>query len=255
MSFNTYVINLDSDTEKWNLMQSRLQAHHINPIRFSAIDGRDPEMFQKYKYKISTFAEYFCPKIPIAIALSHLLLIEHIYNNDKNEYALVLEDDSVPAVENVYMGIENVLSNIPSPQWDIIKLYYFFYTNMKKKSYKNYTFTCSASAYLISRKAIEQLLHEKVYYHYDFQMNFTKLRIYKSPTHIFKTYELDSSSNRTNNSITKVFKHIPLPMIDTPNDQGLYFWFNFKAIRLCGIELSVFELIVLLIIIVIIIRK
>jgi len=252
--FNTYVINLDADTTKWSLIQSRLQSHNINPIRFSAVNGTDPEMFQKYRYKISTFAEYFCPKIPIAIALSHLLLIEHIYKNDKNEYALILEDDAVPAVDDVNMSISSVVDNTPDTHWDIIKLYYFFYTNMKKKSYKHYKLTCSASAYLIHRRAIEKLLHEKVYYHYDFQINFANLRMYKSPQQIFKTYELDSSSNRNSNSITKIFKDIPLPMIETPNNSGLHFWFNFKAIRLLDIELSVFELIVLLIIIVIIIR-
>jgi len=253
--FNTYVINLDKDVEKWNLIKDRLQSHDISPIRYSAVNAMIPEHIQKYNYKLSTFATNFCPKVPMAIALSHLSLIEHIYKTDTNDFALILEDDVVPNVENITQSIYSVVEGVQDNMWDIIKLHYFFYTNKQKASYKNYKMTCSAAAYLISKKAIEILSKEKVYYHYDLQINFANVRMYKSPQKIFKTYELESSSNRDSNVINKLFRHVKIPCIETPNDAGLDFWFGFKAIRFMGIELSVLELIILIVIVILIIKK
>ena len=252
--FNTYVINLDRDTQKWKLLQQRLKSHNIDPIRYSAVDAYNPEHIQKYHYKISSFARYFCPKVPMAIALSHLSLVEHIYKNDTNDFALILEDDVVPNTENVTQSIHTIIKDIDDKMWDIIKLHYFFYTNSRKASYKNYKMTCSAAAYLISKKAIEILSSEKAYYHYDLQINFANLRIYKSPQKIFQTFELETSSNRNTQTFDNIFKHVKAPFIDTPNDEGLNFWFGFKAIKFLGVELSVLEIIILVIIVCLIIK-
>ena len=85
----------------------------------------------------------------------------------------------------------------------------------------------------------------------DLQLNFANVRIYKSPQKIFKTYELETSSNRKNSSFQGVFKDVKMNFIDTPDDNGLDFWLGFKAIRICGIELSVLSLICLVVICVI----
>tara|TARA_Y100000768_G_C23864875_1_gene627537 strand:+ start:129 stop:893 length:765 start_codon:yes stop_codon:yes gene_type:complete len=253
--FNTYVINLDKDKDKWNLVESRLKAANLSPIRYAAVDAKTPEHIQKYNYKLSNFARFMCPKVPMAIGLSHLSLIEHIYKTDPNDFALIVEDDVVPNVNDVMSNIYTVINGVNDPLWDIIKLHYFFYTNKSKSSYKNYKMTCSAAAYLISKKGLEILSKELVYYHYDLQINFANLRIYKSPQKLFATYELDSSSNRDNHSIQNMFKHVKIPCIETPNDRGLDFWFGFKAIRVFDIELSILELIILVIIVILILRK
>mgnify|MGYP001293536394 CR=1 FL=1 len=252
--FNTYVINLDRDVSKWKLIQNRLREHQITPNRYAAVDARNSEHVQKYRYKISNFASYFCPKVPLAIALSHLSLIEHIYKTDTNDFALILEDDVVPNTDNLIQSIQNVIEGVGDNSWDIIKLHYFFYTNSRKTSYKNYKMTFSAAAYIISKKAIEILSSEKAYYHYDLQINFANLRIYKSPQKLFKTFELETSSNRHTQTFDSVFKHIKAPFIDTPNGEGLNFWFAFKAISFCGVELSVLELIILIVVICLIIK-
>ena len=120
---------------------------------------------------------------------------------------------------------------------------------------KNYLFTCSAAAYLISKKGMQIMLNEKIYYHYDLQINFANLKIYKSIQKLFKTYELESSANRSNNSVYNLFNNIKLPIIDTPDDRGISFWLGFKAIRIFNIEFSVLDLILIFIVIIIIIIK
>lgn len=243
--FNTYVINTNQSIHRWEILKDRLEQQSITPIRFEAIT---PDTYNNYRHKVSTFASMFCPIIAKCIGISHLVLLENIYYNDPYEYALVLEDDVVPAADNIKHKIQTILNT--TDMWDMIKLYWFFYNkkeDVHSQSLQKINFLqLSAAAYLIKKSSILKIIDEKVNYHIDLQFNFMNLNILHSPMKIFETYEEDCSSNREKSSY---LQSLQLKCLDTPGNKGIMFWGSFKALRipLLNIELKVLDIFIFII--------
>ena len=236
--FNTYVINTKTNSDRWYIIKKRLQEQDIHAKRFDAIT---PSQLKQYTHKISLFGSLFCPTIAKCIGLSHLVLLENIYYNDPHEYALILEDDAVPVYSDTIQKIQTIIQDSP-PDWDIIKLYWFFYNKESTGLEPIHFLQFSNAAYLIHRPSILKIINSKVYYHIDLQFNLMKLNILKSPMKIFETYEEVCSTNRT---VANPLYNMNLKCLDTPGNKGVSFWLSFKALHIPGVnfDMSVLQLV------------
>jgi GR25 family glycosyltransferase involved in LPS biosynthesis len=119
MLFNTYVINLENEFEKWNNIKFNLEKIGIRPIRFNAIHGKKIDI-NDHNSKIMSFCKYTCPYSVIGCGLSHIYLNEFILNNDPYEFALVLEDDAIPQID-CKNSINKIINE--NKNYDYISLY------------------------------------------------------------------------------------------------------------------------------------
>jgi GR25 family glycosyltransferase involved in LPS biosynthesis len=85
-----YVLYLEKEVEKKQKMAQHLESMKVNPIWFSGIDG-SKLMFQSPSHK------QILPIYPgsTGCCLSHIQLWNHIYQTCSEEYAIILEDDSI----------------------------------------------------------------------------------------------------------------------------------------------------------------
>lgn len=179
-SFNTYVINLKKDNQKWEKIQSNFKNTGIKLIRFNAIHGanltNDDKIFKKNHTTIK--CNLFCTDPMIGCGLSHIKLANYIVNNDKNDYSLILEDDVKPNVSNFKHEIMKAITNAPKNA-DIIKIYYH---GACKHPNSPLLICGSAAGYIITKKGAEKVSNFQLYYHIDWQMQQTpNLIIYNNP--------------------------------------------------------------------------
>lgn len=199
MKFNTYVINLQKDIDKWKKIQVNFKNTGLQLIRFNAINGKNIQRTTK-KFPITKFCNTFCNDGMIGCGLSHIKLADTIYKNDKNNFSLILEDDVFPIKNDIKQSIINLVKNTPK-NWDIIKIYNVGFC----KQLKNPMWLCGSTAgYLLSKKGALKLSKLKLNYHIDIQIHNNKyLNIYKS-----KTPLLDVCFNSSNiskfNFLTKI---------------------------------------------------
>jgi GR25 family glycosyltransferase involved in LPS biosynthesis len=194
MSFNTYVINLKNDIEKWNRIKKDLNKIYINPIRFEAINGNDITAYDDTE--VTLLCNNFCPNSVKGCGLSHINVAKKFLKEDKNDYCLILEDDAVPKVYN----LKNIIPKISRKykNWDIIKLHCIFDCNINKVNPLSKIFSGSNVAFLLSRKGAKKISNEKVNWHIDIQFNMKEnLNIYIHKPYLFTTY-YNNSSNVTN---------------------------------------------------------
>ena len=96
--YNTYIINLNRDYDRYVTLKNKLNRIGISPIRYDAIDGRD--IPQKYEKDMTYLSKLFSTDSMKGAGLSHLNLIKEFYKKDPNDYALILEDDAVPLLKS-----------------------------------------------------------------------------------------------------------------------------------------------------------
>lgn len=161
---NVWVINLDRRPDRWELTKNRLNQININPKRFKAVDAQDPEIIKFYsnlsppRRKIGEVACY----------LSHKKLWEHIYKLNI-PYALIFEDDIIISPEIGRKDIKDALDE--SLGFDIIflghcggipryKMPFLFGEYIFSDVNTRPGYPQCLHAYIISRKAIENLLNQ-----------------------------------------------------------------------------------------------
>lgn len=145
--FNTYIINLKRDYERYVILKDRLEKIGITPTRYDAIDGKNiPE---KYNSDLTYLSGIFSTDTMKGCGLSHLDVIRNFYNNDPNDYALILEDDAIPLF-NDKEKIEELVQKYND--YDCILLY----TQGIRLFYG------STAAYIITKKGAEKVLKYKL---------------------------------------------------------------------------------------------
>lgn len=167
MTFNTYVINLKKDTKKWNQIQEDFRNTGIHLNRFNAIYGKKmtKEDLEFKKENTTTGCKLFCTDGIIGCGLSHIKLAEKILKEDTNDFALILEDDVSPRVNNFKDEIYKAVERAPK-DWDIIKIYYHGFC----KYPNNLFWMCGSSAgYLISKRGAKKISELKLDNHIDIQ--------------------------------------------------------------------------------------
>ena len=212
MKFNTYVINLQKDTKKWNEIQKNFKNTDIQLTRFNAIFGKELTKQQQLikKTKVTKMCQLTCTDGIIGCGLSHIELAKHIVETDKNSFALVLEDDIKPIVSNFKQRIINLAKNAPK-DWDLIKIHNHGFC----KTLNNPIWLCGSTAgFLISKKGAQKVSNLQLKNHIDIQLHLNKkLKIYKSANNLLSS-EYQNSGIANTNFITKLvkfkIKNVPL---------------------------------------------
>jgi len=159
-----FVINLDTDTNRWNFMKSQfdfLKATNVN--RFQAIDMRKTNLDSLYKDdRVSLYTKFTIQKKhrcdhkqidttgAIGSTLSHYSIWKRIL--DENiEMAIVFEDD-IRLMSNFFDIVNQEIKN--NGKFDIINIGYM------KNAYSNVddsVFYFGAGCYIVTKKACEIL--------------------------------------------------------------------------------------------------
>lgn len=194
MSYDTYIINLKQDVEKYQRMEKRLKNIGINYTRFDAYYGKNLD--DKYDPLISNYKQ-FIPKSTIGCGLSHYMVCNNHFKNDKNKIALILEDDAVPLFKDKKI-INKIINDAPK-DWEIILLYTQGCTNYKDNSWDVTTLSGSTMAYLINYKGFKSRFGDDyiVKTHTDIERCFSTCKTYKTPVMYFKP-EFSESLTSTN---------------------------------------------------------
>jgi len=92
---NTYVINLERSTDRWQYIHKHLSDLGIVHQRVEAIDAQLNNLDKSGYDVVRNKNEYFAPlkNTEIACYLSHIKALKQFLNDSSVEYALVLEDD------------------------------------------------------------------------------------------------------------------------------------------------------------------
>lgn len=159
--FITYYINMEKDINRNNETIKELSKTNLKYKRFNAINGKlENKNDSKYNNNFYLFKKFSTNKMFGAVN-SHDLLYKFIKQNDKNDFALILEDDIIITNSkiNYYEEINKIVNyyNIINPTWEIIRLHSFLYGSG------------SAAAQIINLKYINNLTKHKLYYHTDVQ--------------------------------------------------------------------------------------
>lgn len=247
----TYVINLDRDIEKLNTISKNLYDVGISPLRFKAIDGSTVHECDSF---ISEKNFQWMPKSVVGIAMSHCYLLDYIYKNDDNDYALILEDDVLP----VFTDKEDILNNIVNipPDWDAILLYCQGICNYTRKPLINYY--GSNAAYIVNISSIPKILKNKIYTHVDMQWwNHSNLKVYKTDTPLFiPDFSMSSSNTITSPLILKKICNFLFDGLferDITHASSSTSILDYKIIRIGGKEYTPYHILLCIIIILLLI--
>ena len=193
MSYDTYIINLKQDTDKYERMQDRLDNLNIKYTRFNAVYGKNIGN----EYNDLIINKPILPRCAIGCSLSHYLVCKQHFDNDKNKIALILEDDAVPLFKNKKV-IDKIIEDAPK-DWEIILLYTQGVTNYKDNTWECTNISGSAIAYLINYNGFKKRYDDyKVKHLPDLERCFVNCNIYKTPTMYFKPEFSESSTSSEN---------------------------------------------------------
>jgi GR25 family glycosyltransferase involved in LPS biosynthesis len=208
-NFNTYVINLENDKEKYRDILKNLSKCNIKPIRFNAIDGRK-KLLPEHNALVSKSCLEYCPFSAIGCGLSHLLVANQFHKSDPNNFCLILEDDAKPLTSNIKQEIKEVIDSAPL-DWDIIRLYCqgfcnYDYNHKKRAMQYRKPLTGSTCAYLLSKRGSQQIQSMRLKWHIDAQFVSSNLKIYDITSPLFIP-DSNISTSYTNNSkiLPKIF--------------------------------------------------
>jgi len=223
-NFDFYVINLDKDVDRLKEIEQNLYPNKF--IRVPGVYGK--EMNFENNTDIFFTSRYLVPKSVLGSCLSHQKAIKTFLNTSSKDYAVILEDDAIPNNTNYMNEINDAINNAPS-NWDIIKLDFLPVYNNNFNKY----FSLLATSYIINKKSANKLLEKKIFYYFDFDMNFNNLNLYNNTKIVFSQ---DSSKDSNN-------KHVTLY---NPFDRFNNNIFSFKCIRILNKEYSFSDLFLLL---------
>ena len=203
MDFKTYVINLDTNKDRWDMQSKELNNVGICPERFSGYRYNDIDK-QEILNKFGLFY-HFSSDSMIGCAYSHLKVLEKfLKTNDK--VCLILEDDAYPKFKNkneLNILLKNIYDKILIDQWDIYTLHSDGFINDTFYNFKN-ILSMSNAAYFITRQGAINVLNKQQYTHCDLNININNLfgntikKIHK--INLFYTKEELLSDNRKNNT-------------------------------------------------------
>jgi GR25 family glycosyltransferase involved in LPS biosynthesis len=248
--FDTYVINLQKDYDRYERLKYKLAEKNIYCKRFDAVYGKEIVDFKPYDKFISSYCKYFCPRGLVGCGLSHMILMDKIYTQSDNKFSLILEDDVEPLFDDKKQ-IDNIINGLPD-DCDIMMLHCMGQCEYKDRTriIKNTKWIASCAAYLVRNSSIPKIIKNKLITHID-------LQIYSNQsinTYIWikPLFETDNSHSYNKDSYTNnIISNISIPTIDGMSVGDMV---SFKIFRLpfIGIELSGIGILIICIIIYII---
>ena len=197
---NIYIINIENDKNKLeNIIKKINNEEEINLMKVNPIFIERKENF--YLKNIFNICDLFSSNIQKNYGITHLKLIENIYNNDNNEYSLIFENSLIPKYNLLNKEIKNIINNT-NKNWDIIKL---FHNNNNKKHIYEKIDNNTTSAYMINKKGIKKLLDYKYK-----KIKKINLNIYNSNNEIFEL----NVNNKKYDIINKIYYNVTLYFVE-----------------------------------------
>ncbi len=114
----TFVINLDSKPERWNITSDRFKAVGLKVERWSAVcqENRKAELDPL----IHPIQGSFCTPAVLNTALSHITLWNTLMQDDEEEYYFICEDDARPVLD-LQEKVTRLMDQVPE-NWDVLLL-------------------------------------------------------------------------------------------------------------------------------------
>jgi len=198
MDFDTYIINLQKDADKYTKLSNALNKAEIKHERFDAIYGK--ELDNRYDNYFTSYKP-FIPKSCIGCGLSHYFVAKQHFEKDNKKVALIFEDDAVLKFENK-ADIDKIIEQAPQ-DWEIILLYTQGVTNYNSDTWHCGPIAGSNIAYLINQSGFEKLYKDcKFYCHVDiYRVAISRnndFKVYKTPKMMVIPDDANISSTSTN---------------------------------------------------------
>tara|TARA_R100000900_G_scaffold144475_1_gene128592 strand:+ start:7582 stop:8385 length:804 start_codon:yes stop_codon:yes gene_type:complete len=168
MTFNTYVINLDSQKKRYEVQEKKLNEVGIYPTRISGYTFQEIDKSELQNQFVRT-TPFLKPRNATGCSYSHIQALKHFLENDPYDVALILEDDAFPLFTNI-VHLENKLENI---DWDYLSLHCDGVC--PKDGGKPGLLSGSTAAYFITREGAKKIINYKHSFHYDIQTTTMKI--------------------------------------------------------------------------------
>lgn len=252
-----YVINLDKDKERLELITTQLNENNIAFERFPAINGSTIEKDPSF----TKFCNTFCTSGTKGCALSHRTLYQIMIDKDY-ESICVFEDDAI-LNKDFNEHLQLLFGSIPS-DFDIVYLGNHFYCGDTSKwnQFTTKLFDVRTSeyntgilkvagcggfhGYIISKKGAQKILNSKTNFHIDIDIMQLNLNAYA-----FHPVLVESGDNKSNLSsdfpplLSSVLSKIPVT--NQNNHKSLNFIFNENLIQIGSLQINALMFVVLLI--------
>jgi len=270
---NVYVINLDKDKDRLDLMQQQIPKLGRQFTRISAVNGK---LLSKKEIsdKTTSMCNLFCTLSMIGCFLSHQKVWQKIIDNNDN-YAIVMEDDC-ELIDSFQDDLKNLLNEIIPLEPDLIYLgcfgacdydkskyspfshiVNFLYNphnnqnnNTKENTQGKYYYTPDAPTgthcYMISNKCARYLLENlnKINDHVDLSMikHLPKLKAFASKIKLGFQSSSPSQSTQINHKFPILFNSI-FDNIKDSNNITYSFYLSTSFIEVFGIPITPYTII------------
>ena len=150
-----YVINLDGQPERWDVMEESLKYWEVeNYTRISAYDGRDDDLSDiisgRYPDTMSG-GEIGC-------TTSHLNAIKHYLDTSDSPYAVIMEDDCNLEMAKFWNFTWNDFMAHAPYDYDVIQIAIICTGDIHVRLHKRFVNDFSTACYVISRHHAEKLV-------------------------------------------------------------------------------------------------
>lgn len=241
--FSAYVINMDSQPERFSTQREYLRQTGIEPIRvhgyaYDEIPKAELERFFK------PHARLVMPKSNVGCCYSHLKALEHFLTNGISPVALILEDDAYPLfIDRRYL--DDKIRN-GKLRWDFLFLHCDGFC--PKGGGKPGRLSASAAAYFVTRDGARKALLHKYSDHFDMDSSripgVTKII---DGENAFWTDEdsvmtSESSTNRNSRQCPEVFQKIK----GNRGEKNLCHAMGYRLFRIGPIVVDTFNILFLL---------
>lgn len=167
MNFTTYVINLDSQRERFEAQSKSLREVGILPVRIRAFT-RDEIPEQDVDRHFARHARHVTPHSNMACAYSHIVALKTFLETDPKPVALILEDDAFPLVD-----VEDLRKTAQTHgEWDMLSLHCDGLC--PEGGGAPGRLSASAAAYFVTREGAQKILHHKFDYQYDLDTTYVR---------------------------------------------------------------------------------
>jgi GR25 family glycosyltransferase involved in LPS biosynthesis len=167
----TYIINLDKNTERWNLIKDNYYKTDLATVpmeRFSAIDGKKVDITKWLNEKgIAELKQvekdgyrtkhYQTTRGGIGCFLSHLTVAQKLVDDAHNSIYLVLEDDAI-IPEVILKHIKYTIQTAPE-NWDFILLGNSGVKGTPENDFIKVEVFFGTFGYLVNKKGAQQLIN------------------------------------------------------------------------------------------------
>lgn len=249
VDFNTYVINLPEQKERFEAQSKSLMDIGIFPVRMRA-RKYDEITKDELDRHFKPMAQTLMPRTNMACCYSHLKTLENFVNNDPNEIALILEDDAYPKIPHARVLDDIIRKN--GLVWDVLSLHCDgICPKTTEEANEN---SGSAAAYFVTKEGAEKLLKHKWSDHFDMEGNTVPgIRKIVQDENLFWTDEEATmtgsvSTNRKKKWCPKSFENFSKMFINRGEKTGCHVM-AYKRFRLpwVGYELTNMDITILVI--------